>query len=212
LIRHSVASKLNASDIEALRVLKIDSTRPWIIFSSERHTTLHNFFTKYPPSTVSQSVVAWICIQNPHLQTDLDDKPTNLQGLEEAWKETCNSRQPTAADLDELAQRFHELSGKWMVFATSSEIDSLWSRIASATHAGKLGDFTKVSPRDDSLNSHLICVFTRDYTDRNDVDKVRNGLRQLGVKGPIGYKPDVYTHCAVYKGNSWGIVPSLYRS
>ena len=98
-----------------------------------------------------------------------------------------------------------------MVFAKSSEIDALWSRIASATHSGTLGYFAKVSPRSDSP-SHVICVYTRDYTDRRDVDKVRDGLRRLGVKWSIGYKPDVYTHCAVYKGNSWNIAPARYHS
>src|ERR1700676_1977497 len=102
----------------------------------------------------------------------------------------CTSRQPTTADLDELARRFSMLTGKWMVFTPPSQIDALWSRIASATHAGTLGIAAKVSPREDS-DSHLICIYTRDYTDKGDVDKVRGGLRRLGMKEPIGYKPDI---------------------
>ena len=188
----------------------MERTRPWITFSSETHSTFRNFFAKYPPSTISQSDVAWICIRNSRLPTD-DNESTNIRDLEQAWQNACSSRQPTTDDLDELARRFKELSGKWMVFAKSSEIDALWSRIASATHSGTLGYFAKVSPRSDSP-SHVICVYTRDYTDRRDVDKVRDGLRRLGVKWSIGYKPDVYTHCAVYKGNSWNIAPARYHS
>jgi hypothetical protein len=97
-------------------------------------------------------------------------------------------RQPHTR-LDELAGRFWMLSGKWLVFAKQAEVDSLWRCIASATYAGTLGHSAKVAPRSD-FDSHVICVYTRDYTDLNDVNKVRDGLRGLGVKWPIGYKPD----------------------
>ena len=152
----------------------------------------------------------WICVHNPYLKKtddlDLIDEP----GLDQAWDNLCAIRQPTAADLDELAQRFNMLTGKWMVFAQFDRIDFVWSRIASATHAGTLGISAKVSPRADS-GSHVICIYTGDYTDKDDVDKVRGGLRRLGMKFTIPYKPDVYTHCGVYKGNLWGIPPSRYH-
>jgi len=47
--------------------------------------------------------------------------------------------------------------------------------------------------------------------EEEDVRKVRNGLRRLGVKEAIGYKPDTYTFCRVYQGNKWGICPTRYR-
>jgi hypothetical protein len=57
--------------------------------------------------------------------------------------------------------------------------------IATATHFGTLGTAAKVSPRSDS--EHVIYGFTRDYTDVDDVNRVRNGLRRIGVD-VIGYK------------------------
>jgi hypothetical protein len=183
---------------------------PLITFSSEKHLTLHNFFATWPPSTTSRSKAAWICIRNSRLK-NADSETIDEHGLEQAWDSVCTSRQPTTADLDELARRFSMLTGKWMVFAPPSQIDTLWSRIASATHAGTLGISAKVSPREDS-DSHLICIYTRDYTDKGDVDKVRGGLQRLGMKGPIGYKPDIYTHCRVYRENPWGIPPTRYHA
>jgi hypothetical protein len=202
----------NPSDAQALKILDIENSLPWIQFSPELYSTLQNYFTTWPPSTTLQSKVAWICIRNPRPYTagDTDTESTDYAGLDRAWRDLCARRKPTAADLDDLARRFNELSGKWMVFSKHNTIDSIWSRIAEATHSGKLGPAAKVSPRNES-DSHVICVYTRDFTDEGDVRRVRNGLRRLGVKGVIGYKPDIYTHCAVYRGNAWGIPPTRYR-
>ena len=98
-----------------------------------------------------------------------------------------------------------------MVFAPHRQVDSLWAQIASATNAGKLGIAAKVSPRNEA-NSHVVCVYTQNYTYRNDVYKVRGGLRRLGVDWKITYKPDIYTHCDVYANNAWGIAPTRYHS
>jgi hypothetical protein len=155
--------------------------------------------------------VAWICISNSRPQTTGDDvDTTDWAGLSKAWDDICSDRQPTITDLDKLARRFGLLTGKWLVFAPHATVDALWRCIASATHAGTLGHFSKISPRSDD-DSHVICVFTRDYTNMSEVKKIRNGLRRLGVKGVIGYKPDIYTHCQVYKDNPWGISPTRYR-
>jgi Domain of unknown function (DUF1917) len=202
---------LYSSDARALEILKIEENLPWIRFSPESHPTLNKFFDAWPPSTTSQSEIAWICVDNGHPQPADDDKDsTDRSGLDKAWDEMGSDHQPTIADLDGLAQRFTMLGGKWLVFAATAGVDALWRRIATATHAGTLGTAAKVSPRSDS-GSHVICVFTRNYTDADDVHRVRNGLRRLGVKGVIGYKPDIYTHCRVYSNNPWGIPPTRYR-
>jgi len=200
---------LNVSDAQALKILEIERTLPWIQFSPQKHSTLHSFLATWPPSTTSQSKVAWICVRNPRPQTVDDHDLTDERGLAQAWDNACANRQPTATDLDELARQFNRLTGKWLVFARHSQIDALWSGIASATHAGTLGISAKVSPRNDE-DSHVICIYSRDYTDKSDVEKLRLGLRRLGVRWKIGYKPDIYTHCGVYKGNSWGIAPTRY--
>jgi len=155
--------------------------------------------------------VAWISVRNPRLHDANDHGSADERGIIQAWETACAGRQPTTADLDKLAQQFNELTGKWMIFAPPGQINALWSRIATATHAGTLGISAKVSPENDS-GSHVICIHTQDYTDEIDVDRVRGGLRRLGVKWRIGYKPDIYTHCRVYMGNSWGIMPTRYHT
>jgi hypothetical protein len=185
-------------------------TPPWIRFSPELHSTLEKFFDTWPPSRTSQSDVAWICIDNGRPQPAEDDKgSTDTCGLDKAWNEMTTYRQPAIVDLDGLAQRFAMLGGKWLVFASTAQIDILWHCIATATYFGTLGIAAKVSPRSDS--EHVICVFTRDYTDVDDVNRVRDGLRRIGVENVIGYKSDIYTHCGIYQNNPWGISPTRYR-
>jgi hypothetical protein len=62
----------------------------------------------------------------------------------------------------------------------------------------------------DGSQRHVICIFTRDYTDKDDVSKVRSGLRRLGVRRKTGYTPDIYTYCGVYRENEWGLSPIRY--
>jgi Domain of unknown function (DUF1917) len=136
----------------------------------------------------------------------------DLDSLSSAWDKICAEGKPTLAEVDNLAEQFNVLSGKWLVFVSSDEVDSLWGRIVKATLAGTLGTSAKVSPRDEENFRHVICVYNADYRSMAEVNRVRDGLRRLGVKKRIGYKPDIYTHCRIYLDNSWNIPPSRYYS
>lgn len=166
----------------------------------------------WSPSKAHSSQVTWISVRNPKLPAPGDRDGPDFRALQREWATVCTNHQPTTDDLAHLASRFDVLTGKWMIFSRSDEIDAIWSRIANSTYAGNLGIAAKVSPRNDEESSHLICVHTRDFSDREDVDRVRDGLRRLGVKWKIGYKADIYTHCDVYKDNPWNIRPTLYYS
>ena len=121
---------------------------------------------------------------------------------------------PTTKDVDGLAKSCNVLSGKWLVFVSSDEVDDLWGRIAESTLAGTLGNAAKVSTRDESdlASKHVICVHSADYTSTEDVNRIRDELRRLGVEQRIPYKPDVYTYCNIFRGNKWGIPVSRYIS
>ena len=146
-----------------------------------------------------------------HRAIDLQSDP---EALSVAWNQLCHQRQASQSELDRLARKFSVLSGKWLVFATSDKVDNVWARIVKATLAGTLGTAAKVSPRneEDPAYEHVICVYNADYTSETEVNKVRDELRRLGVKEPIWYKPDAYTHCRIYKGNVWQIPPTRYRA
>jgi hypothetical protein len=49
----------------------------------------------------------------------------------------------------------------------------------------------------------LICVYTRDWQDRDDVRRVLGALRELGVSWRLAYKTDEATGAGVYgRGSS----------
>ena len=96
-----------------------------------------------------------------------------------------------------------------MLFIQPNEVDSVWRTIATATANGQLGIAAKVSPnstRDEMNNEHaiprgknndaavtrLICVYTYDFSDKADVRRVLNKLRELDVFSNRGSHQNIY--------------------
>ena len=82
---------------------------------------------------------------------------------------------------------------------------------------GRLGPSAKVSTGEDQRNPDsppVICVYTRDFTDVEDVKRVLQELVRLKLvpAGGIKYKSDAYTHLEIYARNEWGLPPIIYDS
>jgi len=96
-----------------------------------------------------------------------------------------------------------ENSGKWLVFVPLSQIDEVWAKIKLATEEGRLGSSAKVAtarlnPNAANPDTKVICVYTYDWTDEQDVKRVRQELRQLGITSKIPYKADEDTYAGRY--------------
>jgi hypothetical protein len=107
-------------------------------------------------------------------------------------------------------------SGKWLVFAPISQIDEVWSRIKQATEDGCLGDSAKVATARPNSNASdpetkVICVYTYDWTDREDVSRIREGLRALGIVSKIPYKADRDTRSGRYASRGHKRVSKYYE-
>lgn len=94
--------------------------------------------------------------------------------------------------------------GKWLVFVPVAQIDEVWATIKAATEAGKLGRSAKVAtarpnPNEASPGKRVICVYTYDWTDRDDVTRIRQALNELGVTWKIPYKADQDTRSGRYE-------------
>ena len=104
-------------------------------------------------------------------------------------------------------------SGKWLVFVHINEVDELWAEIKQATESGQLGHTSKVAtamPKGEyDENKKVICVYTYDWTDKEDAVRVRQALRVLGVTGLCSYKSDEDTRQGKY--NATGHRVSKYR-
>ena len=102
--------------------------------------------------------------------------------------------------IDKIARNADIRSGKWLIFRDRSMIDSIWNDIAQETIDGNLGVAAKVSTLFQEKQKHVICVYTDDYFDSDDVMRVREKLSNLGIEDLLYYKPDIYTRLGIYSG------------
>lgn len=106
-----------------------------------------------------------------------------------------------------------ENNGKWLVFLAPNEIDAAWQRVREAVRQGKVGDSAKVATRPSQWREglrYVICVYTYNYTDTDDVRRIRQVLRELGFTWRIAYKADEDTSAGRYSKNS-GRISKFYE-
>jgi hypothetical protein len=77
----------------------------------------------------------------------------------------------------------------------AARIDSVWKKIKQAVEDRLLGDRAKVltaKPNSNSENPNLrvMCVYSYNYGDLEDVKRIREQLRHLRVTEKIAYKAD----------------------
>ena len=167
-----------------------------------------------------------------------------------------NDRLALESDLRDLAKDKGVTNGKWMLFPRESEVDRVWDTVAKAVWEGKLGiaakvatakspDELPVAKRDDMAGpgnaggvgrdardqgQRLICIYTRNFSDKDDVQRVLRAIKDLGLLQDDGfsdgtrmnsgngkvktiyYKCDAYTYLDIGSGNEFKLKPSLYSS
>lgn len=125
-------------------------------------------------------------------------------------------RRTLEQNIFELAKETGVTSGKWMLFPSVNNVDSIWKTVVTAMDKGKLGDAAKVATDDGSGDVRLICVYTRDFSDKEDVKRVLKTLVETGLVNeesrPIYYKCDAYTYLDIKSKNEYGLKASLFSS
>jgi hypothetical protein len=79
-----------------------------------------------------------------------------------------------------------ERCGKWLIFVLVKNIDAVWEKIRKATEDGLLGSSAKVAtaksnPIATDSSRKVICVYTYDWKDTEDVMRIRAELSSLGI-------------------------------
>ncbi|KAK3753413.1 hypothetical protein QZH41_011969 [Actinostola sp. cb2023] len=169
---------------------------------------------------------SWLAeVEDEEVEDDEEDEEEKkrrdslMSAMETEWEgleRECmyrRSKKFTAETLKNLAVKYKYTSGKWMIFASSEQIDDLWFTVAKAVVANKLGQAAKVSPKALAPKlDHVICIYSEDFTDKSDVQRVEKGLRDAGIQVALKYKPDVYTTLDIYSKNTLGIPVVIYYS
>ena len=213
------------------------------LMAKQLHEKVEDFLMRLPPSTTSVSSGPWIWVANPHLSSQrqrsdvVSFKESGGKLLEyfRLRRLECEAKYPQQApaavthamradrkwleqSLVKLAQKTKVTTGKWMLFPTSAHVDNVWRQVVTATSEGMLGCSAKVATDDGSGKPRLICIYTEDFSNGEDVKRVLRQLQELRLvkNGPeeqgIFYKCDAYTHLDIMNGNEYKIKASLFAS
>jgi hypothetical protein len=109
-----------------------------------------------------------------------------------------------------------ERSGKWLVIVPMVQIDEVWAKIKDATEKGLLGSSAKAStarPNPNALNPSegVICVYTYDAEDKEDVQRILGKLRELGIEARFRYKTDAATRAGLYANRGHKKISKYYK-
>ncbi|MCE9591487.1 MAG: DUF1917 domain-containing protein [Planctomycetes bacterium] len=109
-----------------------------------------------------------------------------------------------------------ERGGKWLIFVPVMNLDAVWAKIKDATEKGLLGGSAKAAtamPNRNAKNpdTKVICVYTYDWTDEEDVRRIRGTLRELGIVTKIPYKADNDTHAGSYANRGHRRISKYYE-
>jgi hypothetical protein len=95
-----------------------------------------------------------------------------------------------------------EKMGKWLIFLEEDAADEMWKKIRDATSEGRLGISAKVSTKKPNPESRdervVIYVYSSNWEDEEDVMRIREELRDLGIDQRIGYKRNIETYMGEY--------------
>ena len=135
-------------------------------------------------------------------------------------KKLTPERETLERDIFTAAREKGIKSGKWMLFPSTDKVNEVWALVANAVAEGELGHAAKVAVDDGGGDdkARLICAYTEDYANKEDVKRVLDRLVGLdlvtnrGNARHIYYKADCYTDLDIMGGNEWGLKPSLYSS
>lgn len=104
----------------------------------------------------------------------------------------------------------HIRVGKWMLFLDSENVDEAWLKTIDLLADQQLGGCAKVAPVGRKQNNkHVICVYTEDHENVQEVFAVLHSLRNSGisaaVESTLNYKTDEATYAAIYTSDSAAI-------
>jgi hypothetical protein len=105
-----------------------------------------------------------------------------------------------------------------MLFPQLADVSRMWRFVVDGVTNNRLGPTAKVAPDSGKAGDRLICVYTKDFRDKEDVLRVLQELISMGVAvttgRPVYYKSDSYTLLDIYRETAaqYGLQASVYSS
>ena len=106
--------------------------------------------------------------------------------------------------------------GKWLIFIKTELLDELWHKIRQSLIDGKLGSIAKTAtakPNPNAMSSKekVTCIYSCDADDKEDVMRIRQTLREIGITWKIPYKLDDATRLGKYRKNGDKRISAYYE-
>lgn len=103
-----------------------------------------------------------------------------------------------------------------MLLPKSTKVNRVWAQVVQGIIDNRLGCTAKVAT-DNGNDERLICIYTKDFRDVDDVSRVLAALQAMGLVHPqqtIYYKHDAYTSLGIRSATAskYGLQASLYNS
>lgn len=201
-----------------------------LIYARQLKEPIEEFLQRLPPlTTLASENGPWIRIANPHspkrpLEQDLAGLTTagekilatfSAKKAEIEAEMTGRPKTTMARKITEERKAVEEAllaaavennctSGKWMLFPMSEDLTHTWKLVATATAHNELGFAAKVAADEGKGNRlpRLICVYTRDFANMEDVKRVLWKLVELELvqrpaRDPKGVR-SIYYKCGGY--------------
>ena len=142
------------------------------------------------------------------------------------WNVSGTSR--LISTLHQLSTKHKMTTGKWLISRPWDKADEAFDSIKNALIDGKFSDevrFIKVYGRqEDEKNPHfraanadtnlsynaMISIMTKNWTNKEKTMQVAMVAKEAGVDFKLRYKPDICTTLEIYRGNGYGIRPTVY--
>ena len=121
-------------------------------------------------------------------------------------------------EIDRDALDAEKTIGKWQVTGSAETVEALWPEIVADAADGILWAAKAMTAfgRDElPYDDYMIVVYTPNYFEKHDVNRVREHLRdEHDVTHELLYKPDIYTAKGIVAetADEWGLsMPARYR-
>jgi len=105
-----------------------------------------------------------------------------------------------------------------MLFPKSADVTRIWKQVVQGIIDNRLGPTAKVASHDGN-DEQLICVYTKDFRDVDDVLRVLREIEALGILDAnagrtIYYKHDAFTYLDLKSetARQFGLNASIYNS
>ncbi|KAI4664273.1 uncharacterized protein J4E79_003776 [Alternaria viburni] len=171
-----------------------------------------DFVRRLPPYTTSISTCPWIWGANPY-RNPRDKSPSpRVQDFISRGTELLQQSLQIRRDIQKEGAKGPRGMVTKQLLQESKALQERISDLAKDTHvlSGKVAT-------DDGKDERLICVYTKDFLDADDVLRVLHELETMGlinVGRTIYYKPDAYTYLDLRRETAaeYGLQASLYNS